>query len=82
MSNINDPSDKPPLNQRGHGENEMEHIDRHFVDRARRVVEAEMLRRDLHRIAMHVARMRAAGQRWRDQVEEGRVRSTPADPAG
>jgi hypothetical protein len=33
----------------------LEHIDRHFVDRARRVVEAEVLRRDLHRIALEAA---------------------------
>jgi hypothetical protein len=71
----------------------MEHIDRHFVDHARRVVEAEQLRRDLHRIAME--QMQAPGPHpvavvnppgiavgLRPQREAERVRSTPVDPAG
>ena len=62
----------------------MEYIDRHFVDRARRVVAedqaAVQLRRDLHRIAMEGVQ---AANAWLHSLEEAeRVRSTPVDPAG
>ena len=62
----------------------MEHIDRHFVDRARRVVArhqaAVQLRRDMHRIVLEATQAANAWLRSLEQAE--RVRSTPADPAG